>query len=156
MTDDIAFMRQAIRLAESSIDTGGGPFGAVIVYNNAVIGEGYNQVTADLDPTAHAEVKAIRHACKALNRFALEGCTIYTSCEPCPMCLGAVYWARLDRIVYANSRHEAAAIGFDDRHIYEQLAKPIDCQVIKAERLLSDEARASFTAWQSKSDKVPY
>lgn len=119
MSTDIEFIRRAIALAEVSIEAGGGPFGAVVVHQGTVIGEGNNQVTASHDPTAHAEVEAIRNACKKLGGFSLENCTIYTSCEPCPMCLGTIYWARLDRIVYANDRHDAAAIGFDDRHIYE-------------------------------------
>ena len=156
MSADIEFIRRAIALAEASIEAGGGPFGAVVVHQGAVIGEGSNQVTASHDPTAHAEVEAIRNACKKLGGFSLENCTIYTSCEPCPMCLGAIYWARLDRIVYANDRHDAAAIGFDDRHIYEQLAKPIESQAIPVRRLLSDEAKATFDAWQQKADKTPY
>jgi tRNA(Arg) A34 adenosine deaminase TadA len=156
MTSDADFMRQAIRLAEASVKTGGGPFGAVIVRDGEVIAGGDNQVTNDLDPTAHAEVQAIRRACQALGKFSLEGCTIYTSCEPCPMCLGAIYWARLDRMVYANDRNDAAAIGFDDRHIYEQLARPIDQQAIAVSRLLADEAKASFEAWAQKPDKTAY
>ncbi len=156
MTKDADFMRRAISLAERSIENGGGPFGAVVVHQGNIIAEGSNQVTNDLDPTAHAEVQAIRGACQALGRFSLEGCTIYTSCEPCPMCLGAIYWARLDRIVYANNRDDAAAIGFDDRHIYEQLALPIGGQAIPVSRLLNDEAKVTFDKWQQRPDKTPY
>lgn len=156
MTTELEFMRQAIRLAEASVEAGGGPFGSVIVREGLVVGEGSNQVTARADPTAHAEVEAIRNACRTLGRFSLEDCTIYTSCEPCPMCLGAIYWARLGGVVYANDRHDAAAIGFDDRHIYEQLVKPIDSQSIPMRRLLADEARGTFDAWRQKTDKIPY
>ncbi len=156
MTADLEFMRQAIKLAEASIEGGGGPFGALIVHDGQVVASGSNQVTKDLDPTAHAEIEAIRRACQALGRFSLEGCTIFTSCEPCPMCLGAIYWARLDRIVYANDRDDAAAIGFDDRHIYEQLTKPIDRQILPVTRLLAKEAKTTFDAWCRKADRTPY
>jgi len=156
MTTDREFMRRAIALAEQSVDNGGGPFGAVIVHQGKIVAEGSNQVTKNLDPTAHAEVEVIRSACQTLGRFSLKGCTIYTSCEPCPMCLGAIHWARLDRIVYANNRDDAAAIGFDDRHLYEQLALPIDGQAIPVTRLLADEAKATFDRWQQKTDKTPY
>lgn len=156
MTKDIEFMRRAIALAETSIEKGGGPFGAVIVKDGQMVASGHNQVRIDQDPTAHAEVQAIREACRALGAFSLEGCTIYTSCEPCPMCLGAIYWARLDRLVYANSRDDAAAIGFDDRHIYEQLAKALDDQAIPVTRLLAEEAKATFDAWQRMDGKKPY
>lgn len=154
--NDIDAMRRAIRLAELSVEEGGGPFGAVIVRDGRIVAEGANQVTKNLDPTAHAEVMAIRGACQALGRFSLAGGVIYTSCEPCPMCLGAIYWARLDRLVYANDRDDAAAIGFDDRHIYDQLAKPIGQQALPVKQLLADEARAAFQAWRDKSDKTDY
>lgn len=156
MTTDADFMRQAIKLAERSIEGGGGPFGAVIVHEGQVVAEGNNQVTQNQDPTAHAEMQVIRKACEALGRFSLEGCTIYTSCEPCPMCLGAIYWARLDRVVYANDRNDAAAIGFDDRHIYQELAKPIGNQAITTTRLLAKEAKVTFDAWRQKTDKTLY
>jgi tRNA(Arg) A34 adenosine deaminase TadA len=156
MTTDADFMRQAIRLAEASIKAGGGPFGAVIVRDGTVVGEGSNQVTSSLDPTAHAEVQAIRRACRALGAFSLAGCSIYSSCEPCPMCLGALYWARLDRLFYANDRHDAAVIGFDDRHIYEQIGKPIDRQAMPVTRLLEAEARAAFDSWRAMADKTAY
>ena len=154
--NDVDAMRRAIRLAELSVEDGGGPFGAVIVLGGRIVAEGCNQVTKNLDPTAHAEVMAIRGACQALGRFSLEGGVIYTSCEPCPMCLGAIYWARLDRMVYANDRDDAAAIGFDDRHIHDQLAKPIDRQALPVKQLLADEARAAFQAWRDKADKTVY
>ncbi|MEZ5933728.1 MAG: nucleoside deaminase [Alphaproteobacteria bacterium] len=154
--NDSDYMRRAIHLAERSVERGGGPFGAVIVLGGDIVAESSNSVTEDLDPTAHAEVMAIRRACKALDRFSLEGGVIYSSCEPCPMCLGAIYWARLDRLVYANDRNDAALIGFDDRHIYEQLAKPIEQQSLPVTRLLADEARAAFQAWQDKPDKTAY
>ncbi|MEM8950151.1 MAG: nucleoside deaminase [Pseudomonadota bacterium] len=154
--NDADYMRRAIALAERSVEQGGGPFGAVIVHDGRIVAEASNQVTNNHDPTAHAEVQAIRAACRALGRFSLEGGVIYTSCEPCPMCLGAIYWARLDRMVYANDRHDAAAIGFDDRHIYEQLAKPTDKQALPITRLLAEEAKAAFDAWRNSSDKTNY
>lgn len=153
---DADFMRQAIALAENSIRNGGGPFGAVITQDAQVIASGHNQVTTNHDPTAHAEVQAIRQACLVLGRYSLEGCTIYTSCEPCPMCLGAIYWARLDRMVYANDRNDAAAIGFDDRALYDELLKPLAEQSIPTTRLLAEEAKATFDAWHQKADKTPY
>ncbi len=153
---DANYMRRAIALAEHSVACGGGPFGAVIVHGGRVVAECANQVTENHDPTAHAEVQAIRRACQALGKFSLEGGVIYTSCEPCPMCLGAIYWSRLDRMVYANDRDDAARIGFDDRHIYEQLAKPIGQQTLPVSRLLSDEAKAAFEAWRDKPDKTAY
>lgn len=156
MKTDVDFMRQAIELAETSVKNGGGPFGAVVARDGQAIGHGHNQVTTANDPTAHAEIQAIREACRTLGRFSLEGCTIYTSCEPCPMCLGAIYWARLERMVYANDRNDAALIGFDDRYLYDQLAKPIGDQPIPTTRLLAGEARVTFDAWQQKTDKTPY
>ena len=154
--DDRTFLRRAIALSEQSVESGGGPFGAVVVHGGKIVGESGNQVTKNLDPTAHAEVMAIRTACRAIGDFSLAGGVIYTSCEPCPMCLGAIYWARLDRMVYANDRDDAAVIGFDDRHIYEELAKPIGEQTLPAKRLLADEAAAAFRAWQNKGDKTSY
>jgi len=154
--DDLTFLRRAIALSEQSVKSGGGPFGAVVVHSGRIVGESGNQVTKNLDPTAHAEVMAIRMACQAIGDFSLAGGVIYTSCEPCPMCLGAIYWARLDRMVYANDRDDAAVIGFDDRHIYEELAKPIGKQTLPAKRLLADEAAAAFRAWRNKGDKTSY
>ncbi|BBP43889.1 nucleoside deaminase [Thiosulfativibrio zosterae] len=150
-------MRHAIQLSHDKMVAGfGGPFGAVITKDGEVIAEGYNQVTSSNDPTAHAEVTAIREACKKLNTFDLSGCQIYTSCEPCPMCLSAIYWARLDTIYYANSRQDAADIGFDDEMLYNEIPKPILERSIPTYRLLEDEAIHPFTLWKNKSDKIHY
>jgi len=150
-------MRRSIALAERKMrENQGGPFGAVIVKDGRIIAEGYNRVTSANDPTAHAEVVAIRDACRALGRFSLAGCEIYASCEPCPMCLAAIYWARLDRIYYAGSRHDAAHIGFDDAFLYREIALPPEQRAIPTTRLLAAEARAVFDAWQAKPDKVRY
>jgi guanine deaminase len=150
-------MRQAIELSREKMIAGfGGPFGAVITRDGKVIAIGYNQVTSANDPTAHAEVSAIRAACQALNTFDLSGCEIYTSCEPCPMCLSAIYWARLDRIYYANSRQDAADIGFDDAFLYEEIAKDIPDRQIPTIRLLEDEAILPFNEWREKADKIAY
>ncbi len=150
-------MRRAIALSRAMMEAGrGGPFGAVIVRNGTVIAEGHNQVTSGNDPTAHAEVVAIRLACQALGTFSLAGCEIYASCEPCPMCLGAIYWARIERIYYANSRADAAAIGFDDDFLYREIPLPIDQRSIPTLRLLPDEGKDAFAAWASKADKVRY
>lgn len=150
------FMRQAIGLAVENVRNGGGPFGAVIVKNGRVVATGVNRVTPDNDPTAHAEVCAIRAACRKLGTFNLEGCVIYTSCEPCPMCLGAIYWAHLDKIYYGANQHDAAAVKFDDSFIYRELElKPADRKK-PVENLLHDEALAPFNAWRAKSDKVEY
>ena len=152
-----AFMRRAVELsAERMRQNAGGPFGAVIVRQGKVIAEGWNQVTSSNDPTAHAEVSAIRAACSKLGTFSLAGCDIYTSCEPCPMCLSAIYWARLDRIFFANSRQDAAAIGFDDALIYDEVPKPIDQRIIPTVKLDLPEAEAVFAEWQAKPDKVQY
>jgi tRNA(Arg) A34 adenosine deaminase TadA len=134
----------------------GGPFGAVIVKDGRIIAEGWNQVTSANDPTAHAEIMAIRNACAALGTFQLPGCSIYASCEPCPMCLGAIYWARLERIYYANTRAEAARIGFDDALIYNEIALPPEARRIPATRLLAEEAMAAFRAWDESPDKIRY
>ena len=134
----------------------GGPFGAIIVRNGKVVGRGWNRVTATNDPTAHAELVAIRDACKKLKRFQLEDCELYTSCEPCPMCLGAVYWARLDRVFYANTRQDAAAIQFDDALIYNQIRLPIPRRKILMKPLLRSEALEVFKEWKNKADKVRY
>ncbi|MGH6930121.1 MAG: nucleoside deaminase [Dongiaceae bacterium] len=150
-------MRRAVALSAEKMRAGfGGPFGAVVARNGAVIAEGFNQVTSNQDPTAHAEVVAIREACRKLGSFSLQGCEMYTSCEPCPMCLGAIYWARLDRVYYANTRSDAAAIGFDDDHIYRELDRAIDDRAVPFIRLDSDEARRIFQEWLEKPDKIPY
>ncbi|MPQ75768.1 nucleoside deaminase [Hydrogenovibrio sp. JE_KL2] len=150
-------MRKAIQLSAEKMEAGfGGPFGAVVVKDGEVIAEGFNQVTSSNDPTAHAEVDAIRKACQKLETFDLSGCEIYTSCEPCPMCLSAIYWARLDKIYYANSREDAADIGFDDEMLYREITKPVEERAIPTLRLLADEAIKPFEEWKQKSDKTPY
>jgi tRNA(Arg) A34 adenosine deaminase TadA len=154
---DEAFMRHAIALSRRGMEGGsGGPFGAVVVMEGRVVAEGWNQVTSTNDPTAHAEVVAIRRACTALGRFDLRGATLYTSCEPCPMCLAASYWARLDRVLYGNARDEAAAIGFDDEWLYREVPKPVAARSLPMRRLLAAEALEVFRDWTAKSDKVPY
>ena len=149
-------MRRAIALANASVERGGGPFGAVIVKDGEVIAEGSNSVTLNTDPTAHAEVTAIREACRKLGTFHLEDCTIYTSCEPCPMCLGAIYWAGIKRIYYGNTRKDAADIDFADDFIYEEMARPLDERRLPIRPLLRDEALESFRRWTAKSDRVEY
>jgi tRNA(Arg) A34 adenosine deaminase TadA len=152
-----ANMMRAINLSlEKMRSNEGGPFGAVITQNGEVISEGWNQVTSSNDPTAHAEVMAIRKACEKLNAFSLEGCEIYSSCEPCPMCLSAIYWARLDRLYFANSRDDAKAIGFDDAHIYEEVGKPVHERVIPTVQMHLPEAAAVFAEWHDKVDKIEY
>jgi guanine deaminase len=151
------FMRAAIALAEKNVADGvGGPFGAVIVRDGEIIGEGTNLVTSANDPTAHAEVVAIRHACEKLNTYNLEGCEVYTSCEPCPMCLSAIYWARLDRIFYGNTKVDAAEIDFDDDFLYTEIPKPIAERSIPTEQMLHEESIKAFQAWAVSEDKVPY
>ena len=151
------FMRRAVELSRRMMEQGlGGPFGAVIVKDGAVIAEGFNRVTTSNDPTAHAEIVAIRAACAQLASFSLKGCEIYASCEPCPMCLAAIYWARIDRIYFANDRGAAARIGFDDEFLYREIAPPIAARQIPTMHLPSDEAREAFEAWLRKPDKVPY
>jgi len=150
-------MRQAIALATENVTSGrGGPFGAVVVRDNQVIATGVNQVTATNDPTAHAEVVAIRAACKALGTFQLRGCVVYTSCEPCPMCLAALYWSRCDAVFYGNSAADAASIGFDDSFLYQQVALPMERRSLPMQRLLPGEAAASFEAWRNQTDKIEY
>lgn len=152
-----AFMSRAIELARLKMRAGeGGPFGAVVVVEGAVVGEGWNRVTSTLDPTAHAEVVAIRDACRHLGRFALDGAEIYASSEPCPMCLGAILWARIGRLYYANTRADAAAIGFDDALFYDEIARPPDRRALHSERLVVDEARILFAEWDAKPDKLRY
>jgi guanine deaminase len=151
------FMRQAIRLATENVTHGsGGPFGCVVVKDGKVIATGANQVTATNDPTAHAEIVAIRNACQALATFQLTGCDVYTSCEPCPMCLSALYWARCQAIFYGNCALDAAHAGFDDRFLYEEVAKPLDGRTIPIQRLLPDEAISSFEAWKTSPNRVDY
>ncbi|MCO6439850.1 MAG: nucleoside deaminase [Nitrococcus mobilis] len=155
--DHAAFMRRAIDLSHEKMIAGiGGPFGAVIVRDGCVVAEGWNRVWSAMDPTAHAEVVAIRRACRILETYQLTDCSIYTSCEPCPMCLGAIYWARLQVIYYANTRGDAAAIGFDDSFVYDELALPLSQRRIPVRRLLGDEALAVFRVWQEKADKKLY
>jgi tRNA(Arg) A34 adenosine deaminase TadA len=151
------FMREAVRLSAEEMRKGaGGPFGAIIVKDDRIVAQGWNRVTSTNDPTAHAEVTAIRNACEMLGSFSLQGCEIYSSCEPCPMCLAAIYWARLDRLYFANTREEAAAIGFDDAHIYGEVSKPIADRLIPTTRLLLPEAVSVFAEWQAKPDKIAY
>lgn len=150
------FMRRAIALSEQSVRTGGGPFGAVIVRDNDIIAEASNSVTIDNDPTAHAEVNCIRKATRLLGTFDLSGCDIYTSCEPCPMCLSAIYWAHLDHIYYANDRKDAAKIGFDDDFIYQEIALPIEKRNKTMMRLLGTEAIEAFRMWERNDKKTEY
>ena len=153
---DKTFMREAIRLADESVKNGGGPFGAVIVKDGEIIAGSANSVTCDNDPTAHAEVNTIRQACRKLGTFDLSDCVIYTSCEPCPMCLGAIYWAHIKRIYYGNTKKDAAAIDFDDDFIYKELEQPLDNRSVPFIPMLQDEAIKTFEAWQAKTDKVEY
>ncbi len=154
---DPDFMREAIRLSIEKMQAGhGGPFGAVVVKDGQIIARGFNQVTSTHDPTCHAEVDAIRKACAVLGTFQLTDCDLYTSCEPCPMCLGAIYWARPRRVFYGNTKQDAAAIGFDDQFIYEELEKPLDQRQLPLQQLLRDEAQAGFRAWQEHESRVDY
>ena len=154
--DNKDFMRQAIALAVENVKNGGGPFGAVIVKDGKVVATGVNRVTANNDPTAHAEVSAIRAACTKLGTFDLSGCTIYTSCEPCPMCLGAIYWARLDKVYYGANQYDAASVDFDDSFIYREIDLPKEKRSKDFENILHDEAQAPFDAWREKDDKIAY
>lgn len=149
-------MRKAIELSIHNVAEGGGPFGAVIAKNGEIIATGVNRVTSENDPTAHAEVSAIRSAGERLGTFDLSGCEIYSSCEPCPMCLGAIYWAHLDRLYYGNSKDDAARIGFDDAFIYRELELSPEMRRLRTEILLPDEARKAFDDWAGKDDKVEY
>ncbi len=149
-------MRRAIELSSKSVDNGGGPFGAVIARGSEIIAESSNSVTIDNDPTAHAEVNAIRKAAAKLKTFDLSGCDIYTSCEPCPMCLGAIYWAHLDRIFYANDRKDAAAIGFDDDFIYKEIALAPADRHKPMQMMMREEAIKTFEKWTAKADKTEY
>lgn len=154
--DDEKFMQQAIDLSIDNVANGGGPFGAVIVKDGQIIATGTNRVTANCDPTAHAEVSAIRAACKALKCFKLTGCTIYTSCEPCPMCLSAIYWAGIDRIFYGNTKQDAKQINFDDSFIYDQIALNATERAIPSINIMREQALAGFRAWSDKEDKIEY
>jgi len=150
-------MLRAIELSKEKMQSNqGGPFGAVIVKDGEIIAEGWNCVTSHNDPTAHAEVMAIRKACEKLNNFSLEGCSIYTSCEPCPMCLASIYWARIDKIFYANTREDAAAINFDDEFLYSEIGKEIPERQIPMVQLDREEAIKVFEAWDAKEDKTEY
>lgn len=152
-----SFMREACRLAEESVRDGrGGPFGCVVVRRGEIVGRGQNRVTSAQDPTAHAEVVAIREACRKLGTFKLDECELYTSCEPCPMCLAAIYWARLKAVHYGNTRGDAAAIGFDDEFLYGQIALPIGRRSLPMTQLLREEAQRAFRAWEEKPDKIRY
>ena len=156
MTQEEMFMKEAIRMSQESIENGGGPFGAVIVKNGEIIAKTSNKVTQENDPTAHAEVTAIRSAAKKLNTFNLSGCEIYTSCEPCPMCFGAIYWARLDKLYFANTKADAKDIGFDDSFIYKEIELPIDKRSIPNIQIMRHEALMVFKEWEEKEDKIEY
>jgi guanine deaminase len=150
------FMARAIELAIENVRSGGGPFAALVVKDGRIVAEGTNRVTSSNDPTAHAEVVAIRAACTALGTFQLDGCDLYTTCEPCPMCLGAIYWARPARVYFASTAADAAAAGFDDAFIYEQLAVPPASRKIPFLEMMRNESRACFRAWAEKQDRVEY
>lgn len=153
---DLKFMRKAIAISKKSVENGGGPFGAVMVKDGVMIAASNNRVTLNNDPTAHAEVMAIRKACKKLNTFDLTGCVLYASCEPCPMCLSAMYWAHIDHYFYANQKEDAKSIGFDDQFIYEELDKPVSKRFMPREQILRDEAMEVFRMWTEKEDKIEY
>ncbi len=150
------FMLQAIKASMKNVENGGGPFGAVIVKDGKIIAVGTNRVTCNNDPTAHAEVQAIRKAAKKLKTFNLSGCEIYTSCEPCPMCLGAIYWARIDRIYYGNTKEDAAKIGFDDSFIYQELELDKKKRKVEMLQFLPEQAKDTFVRWLEKEDKIEY
>jgi len=154
--DSREMMRRAIELSFEGVKTGGGPFGAVVAKDGVIVGEGKNSVVPHSDPTAHAEIVAIRDACRNLDTFDLSGCEIYSSSEPCPMCLAAVWWARIDRIYFANTRTDAKGIGFDDDFFYEQICLPPSQWKIPATQMLGNEAIAAFMEWDKKEDKIPY
>jgi tRNA(Arg) A34 adenosine deaminase TadA len=156
MTSKNNFMLRAVELSINSANSTGGPFGCVIVKDDKIIGEGSNKVTFSNDPTAHAEIVAIREACKKLNTFNLSGCDLYASCEPCPMCLSAIYWAHVDNIYYANTRNDAKNINFDDSLIYSEISKKIEDRKIPIKQMLRDEALKAFEIWDKKTDKIEY
>ena len=150
-------MRRAVAHARAHMEAGdGGPFGALVVKDGVVVGQGHNQVTTSNAPTAHAEMVAIRDACERLDTFSLAGCELYTSCEPCPMCLAAAWWARMDRIWYASTRDDAAAVGFDDAALYREVAAPLDARSLPIEQVEIEQAAELMNAWDRKADKVPY
>ena len=149
-------MARAIELSEENVKNGGGPFGAVIAKDGQIVAEGFNQVTANNDPTAHAEVTAIRNAARKLGTFDLSGCTIYTSCEPCPMCLGAIYWSRISHMYFGNTKKDADTIGFSDDFIYKEIDKPMQERSLPSEQLMNKEALNAFKLWQEKEDKTEY
>ena len=150
------FMKRAIELSIKSVNSGTGPFGAVIVKGNQIIAEGFNTVTLNNDPTAHAEIAAIRIACKGLGNFSLKDCDLYTTCEPCPMCLSAIYWARINKVYYANTRSDAQKIDFSDALIYEELNKTIKERKIPMHQMMREEALKAFEMWDKKEDKIKY
>ncbi len=150
------FMKKAIELSINNMERGGGPFGAVIVKDGEIVAESANSVTIDNDPTAHAEVNTIRAACKKLETFDLSGCEIYSSCEPCPMCLGAIYWANIDRLYFGNTKVDADEIGFSDDFIYKEIEKPFQERNLKTETMMRDEAIEAFDIWKNKEDKIEY
>jgi tRNA(Arg) A34 adenosine deaminase TadA len=155
--DSESWMAKAIELARENVRAGrGGPFAALVVRDGGIIASGTNLVTSTNDPTAHAEIVAIREACRAVGSFQLAGCEIYTTCEPCPMCMGAIYWARPARLYYAGTRGDAAGIGFDDAYIYEQLETPVEARAIPMTQLMREQALAAFAEWERKADKVRY
>lgn len=156
MEDNKRFMQKAIDLSIESVKNGGGPFGAVIVKDGEIIAATSNSVTSDNDPTAHAEVNAIRQATRKLGTFDLEGCEIYSSCEPCPMCLGAIYWAHLDKLYFANNKTDAKNIGFDDSFIYDEIATPYELRRVKTIQIMREEALVAFKNWDNKEDKIEY
>jgi tRNA(Arg) A34 adenosine deaminase TadA len=156
LLDSASFMRRAIDLAIDNVRAGGGPFGAVVVKDGRMVAEGANRVTVDNDPTSHAEVVAIRGACRALGNFQLDGCDLYTSCEPCPMCLGAIYWARPARVFYGGSAADAAAAGFDDAFIYDEMKREASARRIPMTQLLREESVTAFAAWKQQVDKTAY
>tara|TARA_B100000686_G_scaffold77544_1_gene83604 strand:- start:35 stop:499 length:465 start_codon:yes stop_codon:yes gene_type:complete len=150
------FMKRAIELSIESVNKGGGPFGCVIVKGEKIVAEGSNKVTSTKDPTAHGEIVAIREACKKINNFSLNGCELYSTCEPCPMCLSAIYWARINKLYYANTRKDAQKIGFDDSLIYSEFQKNIDKRKIPMVQMMRNEALKAFELWDKKEDKVKY
>jgi len=155
--DDTTWMKRALDRAVRNVKSGnGGPFAALVVENGTVLSEGVNRVTDSNDPTAHAEIVAIRAACRERGHFELDGCTLYTTCEPCPMCLGAVYWSRLDRVVYAATRSDAAEAGFDDHHIYDEIQKTPSERRLEMERVRTEEAGRPFRAWRQFDERVEY
>lgn len=155
-TKDAGFMRTAIDLSIDNVRNGGGPFGAVIVKDGKIIASGVNRVTASCDPTAHAEVSAIRNACRKLQSFKLDGCTIYSSCEPCPMCLSAIYWAGISEVCYGNTKDDASTVGFDDSFIYEQLAMDYSHRSVAMRHFMRTQALEAFKEWHVKTDKIEY